>query len=160
VASVFDVAAYILAEQGPVTHMKLQKLVYYCQGWHLAWDEKPLFDEPIEAWANGPVCPALYEVLQGTFTVDSEILEGALTNQHRATQLAENDLDMRIGLVALRRERGITRKEVAERTGVSVKQVKKFERLESDPRLSFVRQYANVVGVIIEHRVVRDDLEN
>lgn len=67
--SVFDVAAYILAKQGTMTAMKLQKLVYYSQAWSLVWDEAPLFDEPIEAWANGPVVPALYNVHKGNFTV-------------------------------------------------------------------------------------------
>lgn len=60
VARVVDVAAYILAQRGPMTAMKLQKLVYYSQAWHLVWHERPLFDAPIEAWANGPVVPLLY----------------------------------------------------------------------------------------------------
>jgi len=59
-ANVLDVAAYILAERGPMTAMKLQKLVYYSQAWHLVWDEEPLFEARIEAWANGPVVPDLY----------------------------------------------------------------------------------------------------
>lgn len=61
-ASVVDVAAYILANRGPMTAMKLQKLVYYSQAWHLVWEETPLFPERIEAWANGPVAPDLYRV--------------------------------------------------------------------------------------------------
>jgi uncharacterized phage-associated protein len=71
-ASVFDVAAYILKRQKAVTAMKLQKLVYYAQAWSLVWDEKPLFKERIEAWANGPVCPALYAEHRGEFTITKE----------------------------------------------------------------------------------------
>jgi uncharacterized phage-associated protein len=41
--------------------MKLQKLVYYAQAWALVWDDEPIFDEEIEAWANGPVVRGLYE---------------------------------------------------------------------------------------------------
>jgi len=67
--SVHDVAAYILKKQGPITAMKLQKLVYYCQAWSLVWDEKPLFRSKIEAWANGPVVPDLYERHRGQFKV-------------------------------------------------------------------------------------------
>lgn len=67
--SVFDVAAYILAAKGEMTAMKLQKLCYYSQAWSLVWDERPLFDERIEAWANGPVCPDLYNHHRGAFTV-------------------------------------------------------------------------------------------
>ncbi len=51
--------------------MKLQKLVYYSQAWSLVWDEQPLFSEEIEAWANGPVCPALYALHRGEFEVSA-----------------------------------------------------------------------------------------
>src|SRR5262245_26793922 len=70
-ASAHDVAAYILQKQGEMTAMKLQKLVYYAQAWSLVWDEEPLFKERIEAWANGPVIPALYERHRGQFKVAS-----------------------------------------------------------------------------------------
>lgn len=43
-----------------LTNLKLNKLVYYAQAWHLALWGEPLFDEPIEAWVHGPVVPALY----------------------------------------------------------------------------------------------------
>lgn len=65
-----DVAAYILERMGSVTAWKLQKLVYYSQAWSLVWDERPMFDEPIEAWANGPVVRDLYAVHRGQFIVD------------------------------------------------------------------------------------------
>ena len=70
-ANVHDVAAYLLKHCGPMTAMKLQKLVYYSQAWSLVWDEKPLFPDRIEAWANGPVVPALYERHRGAFKVES-----------------------------------------------------------------------------------------
>ena len=69
-ANVADVAAYILDRQGPMSGWKLQKLVYYCQAWHLVWEEEPLFPEPMQAWANGPVSPALFEHHRGRFTLD------------------------------------------------------------------------------------------
>ena len=68
-ANVHDVAAYILKRQGPVSTMRLQKLVYYCQAWHLVWEDLPLFDSRIEAWANGPVCPELYREHRKMFGV-------------------------------------------------------------------------------------------
>lgn len=64
-----DVAAFILVKQGEMTAMKLQKLVYYCQAWSLVWDEAPLFEEPIQAWANGPVVPDLYFAHKGLYSV-------------------------------------------------------------------------------------------
>ena len=69
--SCHDVAAYILQKLGPMTAMKLQKLVYYAQAWSLVWDEEPLFEERIEAWANGPVVPELFALHRGLFKVDS-----------------------------------------------------------------------------------------
>lgn len=44
-----------------ISNLKLQKLVYYAQAWHLAIAGKPLFDDPIHAWAHGPVVPSLYQ---------------------------------------------------------------------------------------------------
>lgn len=76
-ASVQDVAAYILHKLGPVTTIKLQKLVYYSQAWSLVWDEEPLFEDEIQAWANGPVSPTLYEAHRRQFKV-SVISDGNL----------------------------------------------------------------------------------
>ena len=64
-----DVARYILDKQGELSTWKLQKLCYYAQAWSLAWDYEPLFAETIEAWANGPVVPALYQWHKGSFKV-------------------------------------------------------------------------------------------
>ena|ERR1700674_2845345 len=44
----------------PLTNLKLQKLLFYAQGWYLALCDKPLFDERIEAWPHGPVVPPVY----------------------------------------------------------------------------------------------------
>ena len=70
-ASANDVAAYILDKCSPLTVMKLQKLLYYSQAWHLVWDEEPLFTEHIEAWANGPVVPHIYRQHRGEFRLSS-----------------------------------------------------------------------------------------
>jgi len=59
-----DVADYIIwrsHEAGDVvTHLKLQKLLYYVQAWHLAIKGEALFDGEFEAWVHGPVNPAIY----------------------------------------------------------------------------------------------------
>jgi uncharacterized phage-associated protein len=70
-----DVAAAVLNLIGPTDTFRLQKLVYYCQAWYLVWAGRPLFDDRIEAWANGPVIPALYKQHRGRFTV-SEVAGG------------------------------------------------------------------------------------
>ena len=43
-----------------MSHLKLQKLCYYAQGFHLAITGYPLFADRIEAWQHGPVVPALW----------------------------------------------------------------------------------------------------
>lgn len=83
-ATVYDVANYILSARGPMTAMKLEKLIYYCQAWSLVWDDKPLFAEEIQAWANGPVVPVLYVRHRGSYQVDKDIVGGnasTLTNE-------------------------------------------------------------------------------
>lgn len=70
-ATVFDVARYVLERVGTTTTMKMQKLVYYCQAWSLAWDNVPLFQEDFEAWANGPANRDLFNLHKGKYTIES-----------------------------------------------------------------------------------------
>lgn len=72
--SVIDVACYILDHFGEMTTMKLQKLVYYCQAYHLAWYGQPLFREHIRAWTNGPVVYELFNAHRGTDCVNADNL--------------------------------------------------------------------------------------
>lgn len=56
-----DVASVILARSGPWTDaMRLQKLLYYVQAWHLAVTDQPLFAEQFKAWKDGPVVPQVW----------------------------------------------------------------------------------------------------
>jgi uncharacterized phage-associated protein len=70
-ANVDDVAAAVLEHTGPVTSMKLQKLIYYCQAWHLVRTDSPLFEDRIEAWPQGPVVPAVYAKHRRRYMVSS-----------------------------------------------------------------------------------------
>lgn len=47
-------------EEGTISNLKLQKLLYYAQGHYLASGGEPLFDDRIEAWSHGPVVPSVY----------------------------------------------------------------------------------------------------
>lgn len=93
-ASAADVARYILDAMAPdqygrrVTAWKLQKLVYYAQAWSLVWDEEPLFDDEIQAWANGPVVRSLYDLHSGRFRLFAGDIDGTpenLTKDQRET---------------------------------------------------------------------------
>jgi len=92
--SVLDVAQYILSKVGSLTTWKLQKLCYYSQAWSLVWDDKPLFKERIEAWANGPVIPALYKIHQGEYSITS-IKEG---DPSKLNKMQRETIDAVIGV--------------------------------------------------------------
>lgn len=47
-----------------VSPMKLQKIVYYAHGWHLAIRKAPLLNTTVEAWQYGPVIPDLYHTFK------------------------------------------------------------------------------------------------
>ena len=60
VARYFIVRAYEDGIEAEMTNMKVQKLLYYTQCLHLALYDEPSFDEVIQAWRYGPVCPPAY----------------------------------------------------------------------------------------------------
>jgi uncharacterized phage-associated protein len=83
---VSDVARYILERQGPVTTLKLQKLVYYVQAWAIAKGE-PLISDTVKAWVQGPVVPSLYQQHKGLRQIAASnmtIRGRGLTDQDRA----------------------------------------------------------------------------
>jgi uncharacterized phage-associated protein len=65
-----DIAAWFLANidrdaGDSITHLKLQKLIYYAQAWSLALREVSLFDEDLRAWAHGPVAETVFQEFKG-----------------------------------------------------------------------------------------------
>ncbi len=60
VSCYFIVRAYEDGIEAQMTNMKIQKLLYYAQSLHLALYDQPLFNEEIQAWRYGPVCPPAY----------------------------------------------------------------------------------------------------
>lgn len=96
-ATVFDVAAYVLEKVGrPLSAMKLQKVCYYAQAWHLVWDEEPLFRNRIEAWRNGPVIPDLWGLHKGSFQVDRDFI-GNAGNSSALSDSEKETIDVILG---------------------------------------------------------------
>jgi uncharacterized phage-associated protein len=64
-----DVADYIIwssHESGSfISNLKLQKLLYYVQAWHLAVFRRPLFSGKFQSWVRGPAIPEIYQRYQG-----------------------------------------------------------------------------------------------
>lgn len=59
--SAHDIARELRARHPGLPTVKLHKLLYYCQGHHLATFGKPLFIEAISAWDMGPVVSAVWK---------------------------------------------------------------------------------------------------
>ena len=47
-----------------ITHLKLQKILYFAQAAYLSLQGKPLFNDEIQAWKYGPVIPTVYKHFQ------------------------------------------------------------------------------------------------
>lgn len=48
------------SEDKMLTHMQIQKLLYFAHGIYLAIYKSPLIDKTFQAWKHGPVIPELY----------------------------------------------------------------------------------------------------
>jgi uncharacterized phage-associated protein len=46
-----------------LTYLKLEKLLYFAQGWYPAYHNVPPFEDPIEAWRYGPIVRSVYHAL-------------------------------------------------------------------------------------------------
>lgn len=70
-----DVARLVLRELGGETDaFRLQKIVYYCQAWHVTQTKRRLFGGVIQAWRNGPVSPDLWPQHRGRYLVNERLL--------------------------------------------------------------------------------------
>ena len=85
-----DVAKYFLSQADEeagdsMTNLQLQKLLYYAQGFHLAIHNGPLFDEPIYAWAHGPVVRPVYQEYReygaGTIPIPDDVDFSVFTSE-------------------------------------------------------------------------------
>lgn len=82
-ANIIDVAKFVLDESArtyrpEVSTMKLQKICYFVQGWHLAINNgRPMFDEDFHAWKHGPVSSTLYDFCEDKVSVTTDSVEFA-----------------------------------------------------------------------------------
>lgn len=89
-----DIANKLLSKAADVcggdlmSNMKLQKMLYYEQGYHLAAFGTPLFDEDVEAWMYGPVVPSVYEHFK------EHGAGGIMPETEKPIELAEDEEDL------------------------------------------------------------------
>jgi transcriptional regulator with XRE-family HTH domain len=79
--------------------------------------------------------------------------EDLTEEEMHSRDLVREDFDMLDALVDLRRRNGLTQEQVALKMGRDKSAACRFERLDSDPRLSTIRRYARAIGAFVEHRV-------
>jgi len=73
-----DVSNYVIFRLtseggGSLSHLKLQKLLYYIQSWNLAYEGKPFFKGTFQAWIHGPVNRSIYNQFKDTKYMYSSI---------------------------------------------------------------------------------------
>lgn len=73
-----EIADYVIFriasdDDSGVMNLKLQKLLYYCQAWKLAFDDSALFEGAFQAWIHGPVNRTLYDRFKGSKSLYSLI---------------------------------------------------------------------------------------
>jgi uncharacterized phage-associated protein len=82
--SIDEITDYLIhfhsEEDEPLSNLKLQKLLYYSQAWHLALKDKPLFDEGFEAWVHGPANMTIYQRFKDTKFMFSSITTNDIKN--------------------------------------------------------------------------------
>jgi uncharacterized phage-associated protein len=74
-----------------ITNLKLQKLLYYIQGFHLALHDEPLFKEDVLAWEHGPVVKEVYHKFSGCGANSIEVPE-------EGVELTKKERDVVIGV--------------------------------------------------------------
>ena len=65
---------YILKHYGPMSHLKLQKLIFYCDAYCLAYFDKELVTDQFEAWVHGPVSRKVYNRLKDKSILYSDLI--------------------------------------------------------------------------------------
>lgn len=76
-ATINDVCDYIIIKLEAAgdfpSVLKLQKLLYYVQAWHLAINKEPLFQGKFQAWIHGPVNREIYDRFSGSKMMYSSV---------------------------------------------------------------------------------------
>lgn len=90
---------YIFERGGEMSHLKLQKLLYYVQALHLAYFESPIIEDDFEAWLHGPVCRKIYDQLKAKSILHTEMFYVQLDGEERPSdvlpkRLTKDQLDL------------------------------------------------------------------
>ena len=78
VGTITQISDYVIfriksEEDGDLSALKHQKLLYYIQAWHLAFYGKRAFEGTFQAWIHGPVNREIYELYRDKKYLYSEM---------------------------------------------------------------------------------------
>lgn len=64
---------YIVKHYGPISHLKLQKMLFYCDAYHMAYFNEELITDKFEAWMHGPVCRKVWNEFKDVAILNKEL---------------------------------------------------------------------------------------
>jgi len=70
---VITLSNYALFKLWRASHLKIQKLMYYIEWFHLAYFWESLIDKKFQAWMHWPVCRTLFDSLKNKSILYSDL---------------------------------------------------------------------------------------
>ena len=93
-----DVCDYVILranadEVVPLNNLKLQKLLFYIQAWHLAFYDETFFEGKFQAWVHGPVNREIYERFRAKKFLYSDITKSDVLKPNPETAFTPDDIE-------------------------------------------------------------------
>lgn len=96
--SINDACDYIIVKTvgggASLNLLKLQKLLYYCQAWSLAFRSERLFDGHFQAWVHGPVNRNIYDRYNDTKSLYSPVFQRDIDPSFSIEDISEDDKNL------------------------------------------------------------------
>lgn len=99
-----------------ITNLKLQKLLYYAQGYYLARKNDPLFKEDFIAWEHGPVIRKVYDEYKKNGAKGIEYNEDFNISIDKETEIILNEVYEKFGQFSAWKLRDMTHQEMPWKT--------------------------------------------
>ncbi|QTE36536.1 DUF4065 domain-containing protein [Mucilaginibacter gossypii] len=88
----YILSEYILQNWGPMSHLKLQKILYYIEGYHLAYFNDSVIDDDFQAWVHGPVSKKIYDSLKNKSILHTELTYQKSEGENNPDEVLKNTL--------------------------------------------------------------------
>lgn len=88
-------ANYILKHYGPMSHLKLQKLLFYCDAYCMAFFGEELLSDKFEAWVHGPVCRKVFNEMKGSSLLYSDMSYSPINGIDEDSYFNDLSIDVR-----------------------------------------------------------------